>query len=80
VVSILNLFELMSLNLDMLSISCVTSMGPVFKYAVRSLIAPIFVCVVVVLHGFNLLIKGKLTKGGDLEISQLLRTIGSLSF
>eukprot|EP00439_Symbiodinium_sp_Y106_P044569 s4027_g5.t1 len=78
VVSILNLFELMSLNLDMLSISCVTSMGPVFKYAVRSLIAPIFVCVVVVLHGFNLLIKGKLTKGGDLEISQLLRTIGSL--
>ncbi|CAE7862881.1 unnamed protein product, partial [Symbiodinium microadriaticum] len=77
VVSILNLFELMSLNLDMLSISCFTSMGPVFKYALRSLIAPIFVCVVVVLHGVNLLLKGNLRKG-DLEISQLLRTIGSL--
>ncbi|CAE7464201.1 RPS6 [Symbiodinium natans] len=78
---ILRSFEFMGLNLDMLAISCLARMSPVAKYGLRTSAVLILALVASVVHVVAVAINRKKTKKEDrcdLDVSRLLRTIGTL--
>ena len=77
---ILASLSVFGLNFDVLSVSCVASLSPVPEYVLTVSATPILACVALVLHLSAIALKRYLGHGLKvrLDMSQLLRTVGSL--
>ena len=71
--SVLVFLEFLSFDLEMLSVSCVTSMGPVALFGLRSLVIPVLMFAILVVHLCFLLC----TRSKTFQGSNLWRTMGT---
>ena len=72
--SLLHLLEMLSLDLDMLSIGCVTDMGPVALFSFRVLLIPLVMLIAVIVHlGYLAVIRSR-----TFQAVHLLRTCGTI--
>eukprot|EP00434_Breviolum_minutum_P026215 symbB.v1.2.023175.t1/scaffold2102.1/size90421/5 len=71
--SVLVFFEVLSFDVEMLSVSCVTTMSPPAVFASRSLLIPFLMLTALVVHLLFLLI----TRSKTFQLSALWRTMGT---